>query len=47
METILIADDHPLFRQALILAVGRVAPQAQILECGTLAAAARAAGTAE
>ncbi|WP_288016344.1 response regulator transcription factor [Blastomonas sp.] len=47
METILIADDHPLFRQALILAVGRVAPQTQILECGTLAAAARAAGTAE
>ncbi|MFN3473978.1 MAG: response regulator transcription factor [Blastomonas sp.] len=47
METILIADDHPLFRQALVLAVGRVAPQAQILECGTLAAAARAAGTAQ
>lgn len=47
IETILIADDHPLFRQALILAVGRVAPQAQILESGTLAAAARAASTAE
>ncbi|MDM7954974.1 response regulator transcription factor [Blastomonas sp.] len=47
METILIADDHPLFRQALVLAVTRVAPQAQILESGTLAAAARAASTAE
>ncbi|MFC3309831.1 response regulator transcription factor [Blastomonas aquatica] len=47
METILIADDHPLFRQALVLAVTRVAPQAQILECGTLAAAARAAAAAD
>ncbi|MBA1373693.1 LuxR C-terminal-related transcriptional regulator [Sphingomonas ursincola] len=47
METILIADDHPLFRQALILAVSRVAPQAQILETGTLAAAAAAASTAQ
>lgn len=46
-ETILIADDHPLFRQALVLAVTRVAPQAQIVECGTLAAAAKAAGAAE
>ena len=42
-ETILIADDHPLFRQALALAVGRVRPQARIVEAGTLAAAARAA----
>ena len=41
-ETILIADDHPLFRQALALAVGRVRPQARIVEAGTLAAAARA-----
>ncbi|MAF61172.1 MULTISPECIES: response regulator transcription factor [Sphingomonadales] len=47
METILIADDHPLFRQALVLAVSRVAPQAQILETGTLAAAAAAASTAQ
>lgn len=31
----------------MILAVSRVAPQAQILECGTLAAAAAAASTAE
>lgn len=44
---ILIADDHPLFRQALVLAVSRVAPQAQILETGTLAAAAAAASTAQ
>nr|WP_194249863.1 response regulator transcription factor [Sphingomonas ursincola] len=43
----MIADDHPLFRQALILAVSRVAPQAQILETGTLAAAAAAASTAQ
>ncbi|WP_286133067.1 LuxR C-terminal-related transcriptional regulator [Acidovorax delafieldii] len=42
-----MADDHPLFRQALVLAVSRVAPQAQILETGTLAAAAAAASTAQ
>ncbi|MET0241458.1 MAG: response regulator transcription factor [Sphingobium sp.] len=47
METILIADDHPLFRQALTLAALRVAPQAKIVEAGTLAAAARAASEAE
>ncbi|MDE2619669.1 MAG: response regulator transcription factor [Sphingomonadales bacterium] len=46
METILIADDHPLFRQALALAVGAVAPQARVIEAGTLAAAARAASEA-
>jgi len=42
-ETVLIADDHPLFRQALALAVGKVLPDATIVEAGTLAAAARAA----
>jgi DNA-binding NarL/FixJ family response regulator len=42
--TILIADDHPLFRQALALAALRVCPGARIIEAGTLAAAARAAG---
>ena len=42
-QTILIADDHPLFRQALALAVAKVLPQARIIEAGTLAAAARAA----
>ncbi|MFA6122552.1 MAG: response regulator transcription factor [Sphingomonas sp.] len=46
-ETILIADDHPLFRQALALAVARVRPAAGIIEAGTLAAAARAAGDAD
>lgn len=47
IETILIADDHPLFRQALMLAVAKVVPQAQIVEAGTLAAALRAAGAAD
>ena len=46
-ETVLIADDHPLFRQALMLAVQRVLPAAQIVEAGTLAAAARAVEGAE
>ena len=44
--TVLIADDHPLFRQALAMAVARVAPTARVVEAGTLAAAARAAGEA-
>lgn len=46
-ETILIADDHPLFRQALALAVMRVRPKARIAEAGTLASAARIAGDAD
>lgn len=46
-ETVLIADDHPLFRQALALAVGKVVPNARIVEAGTLAGAVRAAGDAE
>ncbi len=46
-ETVLIADDHPLFRQALMLAVQRVLPDADIVEAGTLAAAARAVEAAE
>jgi len=41
-ETVLIADDHPLFRQALALAVSRVLPAARVIEAGTLAGAARA-----
>lgn len=45
--TILIADDHPLFRQALTLAVQRVRPEARIIEAGTLSAAARAAMDAD
>ncbi|UZW57700.1 response regulator transcription factor [Sphingobium sp. JS3065] len=46
IETILIADDHPLFRQALTVAVMKVAPEAGIVEAGTLAAAVRAASEA-
>lgn len=45
-ETILIADDHPLFRQALALAVSNVAPNARVIEAGTLASAAKAAADA-
>ncbi|MBP2512414.1 response regulator transcription factor [Sphingomonas sp. PvP018] len=42
-RTILIADDHPLFRQALKLAVGRAAADAVILEAGQLGEAIEAA----
>ncbi len=45
--TILIADDHPLFRQALSLAVMQAAPGARIVEAGTLDRAAAAAAAAE
>lgn len=45
--SILIADDHPLFRQALSVAVAAVAPRARVIEAGTLAAAARAAAEAD
>lgn len=45
-RTILIADDHPLFRQALILAVGQVAPDARVVEAGTLVAASSAVAAA-
>ena len=44
---ILIADDHPLFRQALALAVTAVAPDAKVIEAGTLASAAKAASEAD
>jgi DNA-binding NarL/FixJ family response regulator len=46
-DTILIADDHPLFRQALALAVQKVMPGATLREAGTLSAAAHAAVEAE
>lgn len=46
-DSVLIADDHPLFRQALRLAVHQVLPDAAIVEAGTLAAAAQAAASAE
>ena len=42
-RTILIADDHPLFRQALRLAVTRAAPDAAVIEAGQLGEAAAAA----
>ncbi len=42
-RTILIADDHPLFRQALKLAVSRAAPDARVLEAGQLGEAIEAA----
>lgn len=41
--SILIADDHPLFRQALMLAAQAVAPDARIIECANLPAALAAA----
>ncbi|MFQ3665115.1 MAG: response regulator transcription factor [Sphingomonadaceae bacterium] len=37
---ILVADDHPAFRLALRMAIGRVAPEAMVLEAATLAEAA-------
>lgn len=46
-RTVLIADDHPLFRQALALAVSKVVPDARVIEAGTLAAATRAAMDAD
>lgn len=42
-QTVLVADDHPLFRQALVLAVATALPGARVIEAGTLAAAAEAA----
>jgi len=36
LGTILVADDHPLFRQALVMAVEAVAPQARVAEASTL-----------
>ncbi len=38
-RTILIADDHPLFRQALAMAAGNVAKDARLIEGATLASA--------
>ncbi len=37
--TVLVVDDHPLFRDALTLAVERAAPDAEIIETGSLAQA--------
>lgn len=38
-ERIIIADDHPLFRTALVHAVSRVWPQADVIECASAAQA--------
>ena len=46
-RTIIIADDHPLYRQALSLAVERVAPDAWVIEAGTLAGAVQALSQAD
>ena len=36
-ETIIVADDHPLFRDALKLAIMRTAPQARVIEASSIA----------
>lgn len=41
--TVLIADDHPMFREALVMAVQRSAPHAAILEADTVAGVLAAA----
>ena len=46
-EVVLVADDHPIFREALKIAVMRAAPGALILEAGQLGEAAEAARRAE
>lgn len=45
-QTVLVADDHPLFRQALVVAIAGVMPAARVIEAGTLRAAAQAAADA-
>lgn len=35
-KSILVVDDHPLFRQALVLAANNIYPDAQILEAGNI-----------
>lgn len=44
---ILVADDHPMFREALKLAISRAAPDATILEAGQLGDAAELARQSE
>ena len=43
-DRIILADDHPLFRAALVQAVHRVLPGADIVEAGSLAEARGALG---
>lgn len=44
--TILIADDHPLFRQAMAMAAQAVSPASKVVEAATLDAAVRIAASA-
>lgn len=44
--TILIADDHPLFRQAMVMAAQAVSPAARVVETASLDAAVNAAAAA-
>lgn len=45
--TILIADDHPLYRQALAMAAAQVCPQARLVECANLSSALNEAVAAD
>ncbi|HEY0269531.1 MAG TPA: response regulator transcription factor [Sphingomonas sp.] len=45
-KCVLVADDHPMFREALKFALARVAPDATVLEAGQLSDAGEAARTA-
>lgn len=45
--TILIADDHPLFRQALAMAAANICPQARQVECANLPTALNEAVAAD
>lgn len=45
--TILIADDHPLFRQALAMAAAAVCPDARLVECANLPTALNEAVAAD
>ena len=49
MDRIVVADDHPLFREALVSAVRKARPDAQVMECASLAEAntALAEGTVD
>jgi DNA-binding NarL/FixJ family response regulator len=45
--TILIADDHPLYRQALAMAAAQVRPDARLVECANLSSALSEATAAD
>lgn len=45
--TILIADDHPLFRQALAMAAANIRPDARLVECANLPSALNEAVAAD